>query len=402
MHVSGTSDRELLALGPWWEPHHFEVALQAREVARELASNFPPVRTDREARLQAPRLVSFLGLIQALRPLASEHPDLRTLALWRETLAYESPLADALWAIQGLAALSLRGETSPAVTPWLNRILSGQSVAAFALTEPDAGSDLRAISTRAERVPGGYRLKGTKHLISNAGIAEVAVVLARTEDAEENRAFTAFLVPTDREGLEFEQVQELSEPHPLGSYRLRGCFVEEELRLGEEGSGLRLCLQVLEKMRVTVAAAACGMAARAHREAVAFVRKRKQFGRTLAENSMVQAALADSEVDLLAARTLTFRAAWLHDREDLENFPAAASAAKLLATEAAQRIVDRSVQLLGGRGVLAESWTDRLYRAIRPLRIYEGTSEIHRLLLARRALQRAASQDPNSSSENSR
>lgn len=379
--------QSLFLLGPWWGEEHVEAYSRARQVAREVASSFPAPRDDREARQQAPAIVRALGDRGAFSPLAAEPIDLRTLLLWREALAYESPLADALWAIQALVALPLRGETSPPVARGLERILAGEAVAAFAMTEPEAGSDLSRIETRAEPDGAGYRLNGEKHLISNAGVASVLLVFARTAPPGARHSISAFLVEADQPGVEFEGAQVLSEPHPLGRYRFRDCPVGVELRVGQEGEGLRRGLQVLERMRVTVAAAACGMAQRALEEALVFVTHRVQFGKRLAEQQMVQAQLADSEVELAAARLLVARAAWLHDRQSPARAEAA-SAAKLYATEAAQRIVDRSVQLLGGRGVLADSWTDRLYRAVRALRIYEGTSEIQRLLVARNLLSR--------------
>jgi acyl-CoA dehydrogenase len=228
-------------------------------------------------------------------------------------------------------------------------------------------------------------LDGRKTFISNAGIADLYVVFAATEPGQGTKGLSAFVVPADAPGLRFEGAQVMSAPHPLGTLAFEGCRVPADHLLGEPGRGLGLGLAVLDRLRATVAAAACGMAARALDEAVAHVKSRKQFGQPLAEFQLTQDRIARMATELAAARLLTYRAVWAKDqgaaRVTLES-----AMAKSFATEAAQLIVDDAVQLLGGRGVMADHPVDRLYRAVRALRIYEGTTEIQRLLIAREVL----------------
>lgn len=371
-------------------PAHLELAAAAASVVAERIAPRPPASDDAAARREAPELAALLGGAGALRPALprapAARPDLRAICLWRETLAAASPLADAVYALQALGAMPIvLADNQDAQRRWLPEVEAGRALAAFAMTEPEAGSDVAAIATRAVRAGDGYRLDGRKHLISNAGIADFYCVFARTDEAAGARGLSCFVVPADAPGLRFAGAQVLSEPHPLGEIAFEHCFVPSASRLGAEGAGLKLGLAALDRLRPTVAAAACGMAARALDEALAHVRERRQFGRPLAEQQLVQQKLARMATDLAAARLLTYRAAHAADtgaaRITLE-----AAQAKLFATEAAQRIVDDAVQLLGGRGVLAASVTDRLYRAVRALRIYEGTSEIQHLVIARELL----------------
>jgi acyl-CoA dehydrogenase len=251
---------------------------------------------------------------------------------------------------------------------------AGRKIAAFAITEPDAGSDVASLRARARRDGDRYLLDGHKTLISNAPIADFLVVFARVEPA----GITAFVVERGAPGLDTGGVQRLLGEHPIGEVALAGC---PAARLGDEGQGLAIALATLDVFRATVGAAACGMAARALEESVLRVRGRVQFGRPLVEQQAVQLMLADMATELDGARLLVYRAAWLHD----QGAPAkrAAAQAKLAATEAAQRVVDRALQLHGGVGLLAGSPTERLYRDVRALRIYEGTSEIQRIVIAR-------------------
>ena len=265
---------------------------------------------------------------------------------------------------------------------WLPEVAAGRAIAGFAMTEPEAGSDVGAIATTARREGAEFVLDGVKSFISNAGLADFYCVFASTDRTKGTRGLDCFVVPAETPGLRFVAPYVLSEPHPLGELAFENCRVPVSARIGEAGAGFKLGMRTLDLLRPTVAAAACGMAARRLEEAVAHARSRRQFGSALADFQLVQAKIARMATDLAAARLLTYRAAWERDR-GAERVTREAAMAKLFATEAAQRIVDDAVQILGGRGVLAGSTVDRLYRAVRALRIYEGTSEIQHLVIAR-------------------
>jgi acyl-CoA dehydrogenase len=256
---------------------------------------------------------------------------------------------------------------------------------AFAMTEPEAGSDLAALATRARRDGADYVLDGTKTFISNAGIADLYLVFARTDPAAGHRGISCFLVPADTPGLHFVRPLVLSAPHPLGEIAFEGCRIPAVNRLGDEGAGFKLGLATLDRLRPTVGAAACGMAARALGEALTHATTREQFGQPLAGFQLIQEKLARMATDLAAARLLTYRAIWEKDR-GAERITAEAAMAKAYATEAAQRIIDDAIQILGGRGVMADHPVDHLYRAIRALRIYEGTTEMQQLTIAKEIL----------------
>ncbi len=311
--------------------------------------------------------------------------DLRSLCLAREAVAAASGLADAVFAVQGLGSypISLSGNRAIAER-YLPGVADGRSIAAFAMTEPEAGSDAAAIAARAARDGDDYVLEGTKVFISNATIASFFVVFARTSDAS-RRAISAFVVDAGHPGLTIARRQAMVAPHPIAELRLSECRVPSAQRLGEEGDGMRLALGTLDFFRTRVGAAACGLAARALDESRAHVQARRQFGRPLADFQLTQAALADMATELDAARLLVYRAAWAKDA-GAERLTRESAMAKLFATEAAQRIVDRAVQLHGGLGVERGSVVERLYREVRALRIYEGTSEIQRLVIARELL----------------
>jgi acyl-CoA dehydrogenase len=252
---------------------------------------------------------------------------------------------------------------------------------AFAMTEPEAGSDAAGIATVARRTSDGWVLSGRKTFISNAGIADFYVVFASTDPAAGAKGLSCLVVPADTPGLRFAGAQVLSSPHPLGEIVFDECRVPADHLLGSEGRGLALGLRTLDRLRATVGAAACGMAARALDEALTHARARRQFGRPLADFQLVQEKLARMATDLAAARLLVYRAAASADA-GAESVTLEAAMAKAFATEAAQRIVDDAVQILGGRGVLADHPVDRLYRSVRALRIYEGTTEIQHLIIA--------------------
>jgi len=359
---------------------HVELAPRIAALAGRLAE--PPAESDDAARARAREVVAILGREGWLRPI--EQQDLRACCLIREALAAASPLADAVFALQALGATPILLAGSEAQRRgWLAKSIDGTALAAFAMTEADAGSDVAAIATTARRDGDEWVLDGTKSFISNAGIADYYVVFASTDPAAGRRGLSAFLVPAAAPGLRFVGAQVLSAPHPLGELAFEGCRVPASARLGDEGTGLKLGLATLDRLRATVGAAACGMARRALDEALAHATARRQFGKPLAEFQLVQEKLARMATDLAAARLLVYRAAWEKDG-GAERVTVEAAMAKAFATEAAQRIVDDAVQILGGRGVLAESPVDRLYRSVRALRIYEGTTEIQHLVIAGR------------------
>lgn len=328
------------------------------------------------------------GTSRAAPVIASPSVDTRALCLAREMLGYVSARADSILAVQGLGTHPLVLAGSPAQRAALDAFARGTHVAAFALTEPEAGSDVASIQTRAVADGDGYRLDGDKLFISNLGLAEHATVFASTDPTLGGRGLTAFWVPLDTPGVTVRPLTAIA-AHPIGALELRDVRLPAAARIGEVGQGMKLALQTLDAFRVSVGAAAVGMARRALDEALAFVTGRVQFGKPLAEQPLVQAHLADMVVDLDAARLLVLRAAHAKDTTD-RKVTTEVSIAKLGATEAAQRVIDRAVQLFGGRGVMAGAIVEHLYRAIRPLRIYEGTSEIQRTIIGRALAQGAA------------
>ncbi|HEU0079383.1 MAG TPA: acyl-CoA dehydrogenase family protein [Longimicrobiaceae bacterium] len=307
--------------------------------------------------------------------------DVRTLCLVRETLARASGLADFAFAMQGLGCgpISLFGSDAQQGR-YLPGVAAGTSIAAFALSEPEAGSDVAAMVTTARRDGAGFVVDGRKTWISNAGIADHYVVFARFPEAGE-RGFAAFVVDADNPGLRVSGRIETLAPHPLGTVEFEGCRVGADALVGEAGGGLRVALGTLDVFRSTVGAAALGFARRALDEALAWTRERHAFGRVLADFQLTQARLADMALEVDASALLVYRAAWTRDA-GAERVTREAAMAKLYATEAAQRVVDSAVQLLGGRGVVAGAPVEQLYREVRALRIYEGTSEIQKLVIA--------------------
>ncbi|MBE7450434.1 MAG: acyl-CoA dehydrogenase family protein [Kofleriaceae bacterium] len=309
----------------------------------------------------------------ALAAPATGATSARALCLTRELLGYVSPRADSIFAVQGLGAHAVAAAAGTAAQrAALPDLAAGLRVAAFALTEPEAGSDVAAIATRAVADGDGWRLSGEKCFISNLGVADVATVVATVDPAAGRRGLTAFWLPLDTPGVTVV-AQEPIAPHPLGRLILDGARLGADAVIGQPGDGFPLAMATLDTFRVSVAAAAVGMARRALAEAVGHVRTRVQFGKPLAEQPLVQAHLADMATQIDAARLLALRAAYLRDA-GADRTTVEVSMAKLHATEAAQDVIDRAVQLLGGRGVMRGAVVEHLYRAIRPLRIYEGTS----------------------------
>ena len=309
--------------------------------------------------------------------------DARALCIMRETLAYHAGLADFAFAMQGLGsgAITLAG-TPEQQERYLPRVARGEWLAAFALSEPQAGSDVAALTTTATREGAGYRLNGEKTWISNGGIADFYTVFARSEDLPGARGITAFVVPADMPGLHIAERIEVLAPHPLATLHFNDCFVPATSVLGAPGGGFKLAMQTLDIFRVSVAAAANGFARRALREALQHARQRPMFGQTLADMQLTQAKIADMAAAIEAGTLLAYQAAWLRD---VQAQPATreVAMAKMVATENAQRVIDSAVQLFGGLGVKRGNIPERLYREIRALRIYEGATEVQQLIIAR-------------------
>ncbi len=378
------------AVRAFLDDRHLRLAEEAAAfVAAEIAPLGPPA-DDAAARTAAREILRRLGeggwCRHAVAGAGGSDVDLRACCVLRETLAAASPLADSVFALQCLGSMpvSLAGSDEQR-RRWLPGVGDGSLMAAFAMTELEAGSDVAGMRTRAVRDGDGYRIDGRKVLITNAGIADFYTLFAVTGERPDDRPeISCFVVPADTQGLRFAGAQVLSAPHPLGEIELAGCRVPAAARLGAEGDGFKLGLGTLDRLRATVAAAACGMADRALTEALAHARGRRQFGEPLASFQIIRQKLAVMATDLDAARLLTYRAAWLADTGGAAARVTRESAmAKSFATEAAQRIVDQAVQIHGGAGVLAASPVDLLYRSVRALRIYEGATEVQHLVIAR-------------------
>ncbi|WP_311029649.1 acyl-CoA dehydrogenase family protein [Mesorhizobium koreense] len=313
----------------------------------------------------------------------SEEIDSRALCIIRETLAYADGLADFSFAMQGLGtgAISLAGSEAMKARI-LPRIARGELISGFALTEPEAGSDVAAMSTSAEHDGGDYILNGEKIFISNGGIADVYTVFARTGEAPGTRGISAFVVFAEAPGFVVAERIETIAPHPLARLRFENCRVPASQLLGAPGEGFKLAMRTLDIFRASVAAAALGFARRALDEAIAHARARKMFGATLGDLPTAQSTLGEMATAIDAASLLTLRTAW---RRDVQKLPTTreAAMAKMTATENAQWVIDQALQLFGGRGVRVGEITERLYREIRALRIYEGATEIQKLIIGR-------------------
>ncbi|MGE5060030.1 MAG: acyl-CoA dehydrogenase family protein [Betaproteobacteria bacterium] len=310
----------------------------------------------------------------------------RDLCVIREELAYFAALADVMFGVQALASqpIIIAG-TEEQKRKYLPPLARVETIGAFALTEPEAGSDASAINLAAKKVSGGYSLTGAKRFISNAGIAHTYIVFASTNPSVKAKGISAFIVDADSTGFTVTEKTRLLSPHPIGVLGFNDCFVPQDRLLGTEGSGLNTALQTLDILRCTVGASAVGFARRALAEAIVYARGRHQFGRAIAEFQGIQFKLAEIAAELEASRLLVYQAAAAHDRKEPDS-GIKSSIAKLFATEAAQRIVDQSLQIHGGIGVVVGHIMERLYRDVRALRIYEGTSEIQKLLIARELL----------------
>jgi acyl-CoA dehydrogenase len=323
--------------------------------------------------------------------------DVRSIAIIREALSRFDGLADFAFAMQGLGSGALTLAGSPALqAKYLPRVASGEMLAAFALSEANAGSDVAGMQCGARREPDHYVLDGAKTWISNGGIADFYCVFARTQAASVRAdgttaasGISAFLVDADAPGLSITERIDIVAPHPMGTLAFENCRIPLANRLGADGEGFKIAMRTLDIFRTSVAAAAVGFAQRALDEATKQARSRRMFGRPLADFQMTQAALAEMATDTDAARLLTYRAAWLRDSG--RRVTKEAAMAKMTATETAQRVIDQAVQMFGARGVTRGEIVERLYREIRALRIYEGATEVQKLIIARELLAEADS-----------
>ena len=313
---------------------------------------------------------------------ASEVIDTRTICLLREELAWHHGLADFAFAMQGLGsgAISLKG-TPEQQAAYLPRVAKGEALAAFALSEPDAGSDVAAMQCSALATADGYRLNGFKTWISNGGIADFYVVFARTGEAPGARGISAFIVDAESPGLEIAERIDVMAPHPLATLHFNNVLVPHAKRIGAAGEGFKVAMATLDVFRTSVAAASLGFARRALDESIAWAKQRKMFGGTLADFQITQSKLAQMATQLDAATLLTYRAAWLRDQG--QRITQEAAMAKMTATENAQQIIDMAVQMHGGMGVKKGCIVESLYREIRALRIYEGATEVQQLIIGR-------------------
>ncbi len=373
-------------LGVFFEDWHAEVAQRAGEVA---AAWIPSEADERAATITAAKALSAAGLLAYCVPQTfggadvgrPDELDTRALTLIREALGWADGLLDTAFAMQGLGSypITLAG-TDEQKARYLPGVLAGERLGAFALTEPTAGSDVASMACHARRDGDDYVIDGEKTFISNAGCAGQYVLFATVDPALGRQGISAFVVEPDDSGLSVEPLEVIA-PHPIGRLVFRGCRIPASRRLGEEGTGFKLAMRTLDVFRTTVGGAALGMARRALDEGLSRAVSRRQFGKPIIEQQQIAAYLADSATELDAARLLVFRAAHARDTSDVR-VSSEVAMGKLFATEAAQRIIDRAVQIHGGLGVTRGVPVERLYREIRALRIYEGTSEIQRVVIS--------------------
>jgi acyl-CoA dehydrogenase len=372
---------------PFFEERHRELAAKLEDWCDEWIHDAHP--SDPDAACRA--LVSEFGTAGFLKLAVSAkaRPDVRSLAICRDILARHHGLADFAFAMQGLGsgAISLFG-TVEQKREWLPKVASGKAIAAFAMTEPECGSDAANMSTSAMREGNEWVLVGEKTLISNGGIADFYVTFARTGEGEGARGLSAFIVPAHAPGLRVAERIEVIAPHPLGRLTYENVRIPADAIIGEPGEGFRIGMETLNLFRVTVGAAALGFARRATEEAMKFASNRRLGSATLADNAVTQEKLADMALAIDASALLVYRAAWQQDVGGTDNRRAAAMA-KLFATEEAQKVIDMAVQMHGGAGVTKGVKVEELYRDIRALRIYEGASEVQRQIIAKDLLREA-------------
>ena len=385
------ADRSFLTW-PFFEPRHRALADALDDWAAQALKGIDHTKTDAACR----QLVASLGEGGWLRhatvdPAGNAPLDVRSLCLIRETLARHDGLADFAFAMQGLGtgAISLFGTPAQKET-WLPSVRTGQTIAAFALTEPQSGSDVANATMTARPTSDGYVLDGEKTWISNGGIADLYTVFARTGEAAGAKGLSAFIVPATTKGLSVTARLNTMAPHPLATLSIEGCHVPASARLGDGGAGFKIAMSVLDVFRSTVAAAALGFARRALDEALARVTTRHVQGAPLADLQMVQGHIADMALDVDASALLVYRAAWVKD-SGAARVTREAAMAKLFSTDQAQQVIDRAVQLHGGDGVRCGETVESLYREIRALRIYEGASDVQRVIIARQTIEQMGS-----------
>jgi len=379
---------------PFFGPDHASLAAEADRWAAGLHwAHDEDASAPRGAEADATcrRLVRELGAAGYLRYCVpgGDAFDVRAIALLREVFAYHAGLADFAFVMQGLGSgpIALAG-TEAQRAAHLPRVAAGEAIAAFALSEPDAGSDVAALSTTARRDGDDWVLNGAKTWISNGGIADLYVVFAKTEDGQNvtaTRAISAFVVAAGTPGLDASERVAIIAPHPMATVRFSDCRIPAANLLGKAGEGFKLAMRNLDVFRTTVAAAALGFARRALDAALARSKARRMFGQVLADFQLSQARLAEMATGIDAAALLTYRAAWARDTRG-SRITREAAMAKMFATETAQQVVDAAVQLFGGLGVASGHPVERLYREVRALRIYEGATEVQKLIIARELL----------------
>jgi len=366
---------------PFFDDRHRSLARELDEWAARNVADHHAGNVDDECR----SLVRKLGSAGWLNHATGEKIDTRAICLIRETLARHNGLADFAFAMQGLGsgAITLQG-TPDQKARYLSRVAKGEAIAACALSEPEAGSDVGAMQCAA-RIEGDHVvLNGEKTWISNGGIADFYVVFCRTGEAPGSRGISAFIVDKDAPGFEIAERIDVIAPHPLARLKFTNCRVPLTQRVGEAGEGFKVAMRTLDVFRTSVAAAALGFARRALDEALQRATTRKMFGGTLADFQLTQAKLAQMATTIDSSALLVYRAAWQRDQGRAVTKEAAM--AKLTATEGAQQVIDAAVQIFGGMGVQSEKVVERLYREIRPLRIYEGASEVQQLIIGRELL----------------
>ena len=374
---------------PFFEERHRRLAYELDAWALEHITASHGADVDAECRALVRRLGEAGWLRHAVGGVehggAAEVIDTRNICLIRETLARHSGLADFAFAMQGLGsgAISLAGSAAQKAR-YLPRVARGEIITAFALSEPDAGSDVAAMACSARADAETFVLDGEKTWISNGGIADVYVVFARSGEAPGSRGISAFIVDADTPGLEIAERIAVIAPHPLARLRFVNCRIPAAQRIGAGGEGFKIAMRTLDVFRTSVAAAALGFARRALDEALQRVTTRKMFNGVLADFQLTQAKLAQMATTVDSAALLTYRAAWLRDQG--RGVTKEAAMAKWVATEGAQQVIDAAVQLWGGQGVVSEQPVERLYREIRSLRIYEGASEVQQLIIGREVL----------------
>ncbi|KQM79991.1 acyl-CoA dehydrogenase family protein [Xylophilus sp. Leaf220] len=367
---------------PFFDDRHRDLARRLDAWAAEHIAEAHGRDVDEACRALVRSLGGAGWLQHAVAAQAGDAIDTRAICLIRETLARHAGLADFAFAMQGLGsgAISLAGNDDQRAR-YLGRVAGGEAIAAFALSEPEAGSDVAAMACAAREEGGDYVLDGEKTWISNGGIADFYVVFARTGEAPGARGISAFIVDADTPGFAIAERIEVIAPHPLARLRFTGCRIPAAQRIGSAGEGFKIAMRTLDVFRTSVAAAALGFARRALDEAMARATGRRMFGGVLADFQLTQSKLAQMATMIDSAALLTYRAAWMRDQG--HNVTREAAMAKLTATENAQQVIDMAVQMWGGLGVVSEQPVERLYREIRSLRIYEGATEVQQLIIAR-------------------